>query len=486
MAAAAGLTVLAHPPLALWPLAFGMLAPLVTALEGARPRRAFGLTYVYSAAMGLALVRWLVHALAEQYGVPRVPAWVFTGALVAGLALVPASAAALYGALRPRVGLAAAPLAFSAIWVLGEWVRAEILGVPWLLFGLSLHRFPLALQTADLGGMWAVGFVVVVVNAGLGLAAATRRPGPLAPALAVALLAGGYGAWRMEGIAPESPDEMRVGVIQASLPPDERFQPGTAERNLERHAVLTRQLVGREGLDLVVWPETAIDGDLDRAPLLGALAGRLVDGLGVPLVTGAPRSAGGLTNSVVLFAPGAGLVESYAKQRLVPFSEYDPALAGLLAPILSPLMQGEAYRPGGQATVFRRTPIPLGTPVCFEITYPDMMRAFRLGGARLLLNLSNDAWFGPTGYPEMHFAHVVLRAVELRTWIVRAANTGISGVVDPAGRVRVALPAFETGSIAATVRPAGSPPPYARLGDTPVLTLLAAILLGAASGLFPR
>jgi apolipoprotein N-acyltransferase len=250
---------------------------------------------------------------------------------------------------------------------------------------------------------------------------------------------------------------------------------------------MTRALLGQGPLDLVVWAETAVDGDIDATPGLRERLTELVDGLGTPLVTGAARSSRGRpTNSVVLVAPGAGLLESYAKQRLVPFSEYDPPLAGILAPLLGPLMQGIPYEAGREPTVLRRGPIPLGAPVCFEITYPNLVRAFRMRGAELVLNLSNDAWFGRTGYPEMHLAHAVLRAVEFRTWVVRAANTGISAVVDPSGRVVDELPIFEPGTLTARVHPAGPPPLYARAGDGPVLLVLGAVLAAAATGRLRR
>ncbi len=478
VAAAIALTILAHPPLGLWPLAFGMLAPLVVALEGASPRRGFALGWLYAVTMGTVLVRWLVIALADHYGVARPAAWAFTLGAVGALATLPGAATALYCALRPRVGATAAPILFAAAWTLGEWVRGGLLGFPWLLFGLSLHRVPLAIQVADLGGVWAVTFLVAAVNAGLSLAVRARRPSPLLPALVVAGLAALYGAWRLQAFPVEADEVgLRVGVVQAALGPEERFKPGSAARNTAHHAALTRRLAASEGrLDLVVWAETAVDGDLDREVGLRAGLRALATDLDTPLVTGAPRSAGGLTNSVVLFAPQVGLVESYAKQRLLPFSEYDPPGARLFEPLVGPLMVGSPYQPGREATIFRRGPLPLAAPICFEITYPGLVRTFRREGARLLLNLSNDAWFGRTGYPEIHFAHAVFRAVELRTWLVRAANTGISAVVDPAGRVRAELPTFENGTLATRVHPAGPPPLYARFGDPPVLGILAGML----------
>ncbi|MGI9431973.1 MAG: nitrilase-related carbon-nitrogen hydrolase, partial [Myxococcota bacterium] len=121
--------------------------------------------------------------------------------------------------------------------------------------------------------------------------------------------------------------------------------------------------------------------------------------------------------------------------------------------------------------------VPFATPIGFEITYPRLVREFRTAGAELLVNLSNDAWFGRTGYAEMHLGHAVLRAVELRTWVVRGANTGISAVIDPAGRVFERLELFETGTLQSTVYGAGPPTLYVRHGDGPILGVLAVIVV---------
>jgi apolipoprotein N-acyltransferase len=456
-------TVLAYPPVGWSPLAFGMLAPVVAAIEGARPRRAFALVWLYCMAMALVLVRWLVYALVEEYGVATVPAWTVTVLVVGAGALVPSSAAAAWAALRPRLALGAAPLAFAALWTLGEWLRAGPGGIPWLLAAQPLARVPVAIQAADAGGALAVGFWIVSVNAGLGLAWRSRRARPLLLPGVLAALAAVYGVARLGALHP-SGDPMRVGVVQASVPQAERFRPGSALRNTRHHVELTRELAARGPLDLVVWSETAVDTDLDTTPVLRETLRLLSTEIGAALVTGAPRSADGHTNSVVLFLPGRGLVDSYAKQRLVPFSEYDPEFGAPLAALLGPVTEGEPYRAGREAHVFRDDGlIPFAAPVCFEITYPDLIRRFRARGARLLLNLSNDAWFGPSGYAEMHFDHAIFRAVELRTWIVRSANTGISGVIDP-------------GSLEAEVWPAPPAPLYARAGDGPVLAALVGVL----------
>jgi apolipoprotein N-acyltransferase len=463
-----------------------MLAPVAYFAEHRSPRAAFAFAYVYSAAMALLIVRWLIHALAVEYAVERWAAWTFTILLVCSYAVIPAASASIYAAVRGRAAHWFAPLLFAALWTLGEWLRSDPLQLPWILAGHPLAFVPLGLQTADLGGAWAVGFVVVTVNAGLGIAAARKSPHPLVAPVAAVALAVAYGTWRLALPTAEG-DPIRVGVVQASIPQQERFQPGSALSNTLRHVKLTRALTAQHHLDVIVWSETAVDDDLDASPQLRGMLRSLVDATGVPLITGAPRSHGGrLRNSVVLFTPGEGLSGAYDKQRLVPFSEFDPTLVGFLTPLVAPVAAGPGYVAGLEASVLRVAGTAVATPVCFEITYPRLVRRFLDNGAQAILNLSNDAWFGRTGYAEMHFAHLPFRAVELRTWIVRATNTGISAAVDPGGRVVSRLPLFEEGVIVAEIRASRASSFYGRYGDAPVLALLGAVVLAPLARRGPR
>ena len=238
-------------------------------------------------------------------------------------ALVPAAAVALYAALRPRAAAWAAPLLFAALFGLAEWLRAEPLVMPWLLAAHPLAGVPLLLQGAELGGAYLPGFVAVAAGAGLGSALRAASAAPLAaPALLLAL-ALGFGTLR-EGAPPEGPPLLRVAVVQAAVPQRERFQPGSALRNSEHHARLTRGLAASAPPDLVVWSETSVDDDLDTHPELGVLLRETAAAIGAPIVTGAPRSAGGRrTNAVVRF-DASGLAGAYDKQRLVPFAEANP------------------------------------------------------------------------------------------------------------------------------------------------------------------
>jgi len=468
--------VAAFPPFGLWPCMLLALGPLAALCEDASARRAFVLGWLHTAIAGVLVARWLLVALVDEYGVGRAPALAVLGLAVGGYALVPAAGAALYAALRPRVALAAAPLLFAALFELFEWLRAEPLGLPWALAAHPLAPAPGLLQTAALGGAYAPGLAVAATGAGVALALRARRLAPLAAPAALWALALGYAG--LAGAPSGEGPTLRVGIVQAAVPQRERFRPGSALRNTLAHAEATRRLAADAGpLDLVVWSETAVDDDLDAHPDLLRLLREAAAAAGAPIATGAPRTAGGRLVNAVVLVDAAGVRDDYAKQALVPFAEYDPPLLGFAAALLGPVTAGTPYVAGRDASPLAG-PLPLATPVCFEITMPGLMRRARAEGARLVANLSNDAWFGRTGYPEMHLQHAVLRAIELRSFVVRGTNTGISAAIDPTGRVRGRLGLFERATLVAEVRAAGAPPLYARRGNAPVLACLTACVAG--------
>jgi apolipoprotein N-acyltransferase len=472
VALAAALTVAAFPPIGLWPLALMMLAPLAFALAGAPPLAAFRLTYTYTLAMAVAVVRWLVHALATEYQTPLSTAWGVTFGLVAVYGLVPAGAMACFAWLRPRMSAALAPLAFAGLYAFSEWLRAVPLGLPWLLAGHALAPAPALLQSADGIGATGVSFLAIAASGGIGFAIAARSARPLVAPVLLWTLALGYGVLRSATLAAGEP--LRAGVVQASIPQRDRWREGFALAHTEDHLALTRELLARAGpLGVVVWPETAIDDVLERDARLLAAVRRQVEASGVPIVAGAQRQIGGVSNSAFLVIPRAGLIESYEKQRLVPFAEYEPAWGRALRPVFAGIASRVPYSAGSEPRVLRRLGVPFAAPICFEITYPDLIRRFASGGARVLMNLSNDAWFGRTGYAEMHLAHAIFRAVELRTPVVRAANTGISALIDARGRTLARLELGARGTIHAELAANAAPTLYARLGDAPALALLA-------------
>jgi apolipoprotein N-acyltransferase len=478
VAIAAGVvaTALAYPPHRVPGLGLVMLAPIAFVLDGVSPRRAFALAWLYSGAFALWSVRWVIHALVVEYQVAVLPAWIFLSIVVFSLALVPAAAGALYAALRPRLRTAAAPLAFAAIWTLGEWLRGSLLGTPWLLAAQTVTRWPMAIQAADLGGHYAVSFVLLASGAGIGIALRRRSVFALLAPLAIAGLWLGYGAATRDDHAGRRTAAARrhragIGAAVRALPRRLGGAQRRASRSRDanarrRRAARPRRLVrDRRG------HRSRPDAGTSRAARTPRHRDRRADRDGrAALARNEPQQCG-------------GAVRTGARPRRV----VRQAAAGALLRV-----RPGAWRRarGVDRSGRRRRSVPAGTrgdrlpdprdPVRatgrFEISYPDLVRGFRAAGARLLVNLSNDAWFGPIGYPEMHFDHAIYRAVEMRMPVVRGANTGISGVIDAAGRVTAAIPAFEEGTLRAEVAAAGAPSLYARTGDWPLVTGLLLLL----------
>ncbi len=477
--ASALLCLLALPPIGFWPAALVATAPLVPALRGQGPGAGLVLGWLHGLTLGSMGGRFLLEPLLAEFGVATAPSVVFLVLFIGFYAAIHGTGFWLFALAAPRIQGAALPVTLGACLALGEWLRGAIFMAPWLLLAHGAVDTPVLLQGAALGGPWLVSFVLASLGAGLGKAILDTAPGAgvVGAVPLVALLAFGV----VRASVPPVEGELDVVVVQASVPQSERFQPLSAWRNARRHAALTRPLQRNERPDLVVWSENSVDADLDRGQGLVRLLAKVAGELEAPLVTGAPRTLRARSHNTVVLVTGAGIRETYAKQQLVPFSESDPWWGAPLSWLIGPVVQGTPYVAGTDATVFRQGPAPFSAPICFEISDAEAMRRFRSAGAELLLNLSNDAWFGHTAFSAHHLLQARFRAVELGIWVVRAANTGISAFVDPRGAVRGSMGLFEEGTLRSRIGPAETPPVYARVGDMPVVAGLLAVVGGAVA-----
>jgi apolipoprotein N-acyltransferase len=308
--------------------------------------------------------------------------------------------------------------------------------------------------------VYGLSFASVLGSAALleTVEAARRRAWPSRAVLAAfvgvaALHTLGLIAPRSEGV-----ERVRVAVVQGNIDQGVKWNAAWVEETLARYETLSREAAAA-GAELIVWPETAVPGGLEVDPALRARvealaretrAALVVGGVGLVLdeLTGRPRA---YFDSAFVFAPDGSLRERYDKTHLVPFGEYIPfqdwlgrVLSAVARGIASVGVQaGEAPRtldvelPGGRV-------IRVGTPVCYELLFPDLVRRFAADGAGALLAITNDAWYGRTGAPHQFLAITALRSAETGIWTARAANSGVSGFIDGAGAVRAATPIFET------------------------------------------
>ncbi len=481
--------------LALGVLAAGSLAPLnivvlllvaftglVWLLDGAKTRRsAFLIGWAFGFGFFVAGLHWIVYPLLVDAG--RF-AWMIPFALVflpGGLALF--VGAATLGATMLGWQGAFRIVSLAVTWTLAEWLRGHILtGFPWHLVGYAWVEVGPLLRASAYLGVYGMSLVTVFAAA----APAAFAPGPSDgrgaswPAvLAVATIAGlaVVGGLRTN-IAPLPIEPVRLRIIQANIPQALKWNRDERERNILRHIQLSRS-PGHETRDLVLWPETASTFPVTSGDAVARILARTLSG-STKLIAGAPRVTGAgdsfrAFNSMVALDAAADVVANYDKHHLVPFGEYLP-LRSLLARFgIDKMVQGSPvdFSPGGGARTVYLDGIPGFSPlICYEAIFPAAV-VDAIDRPGWLLSLTNDAWFGPNAGPAQHFAMARMRAAEEGLPLVRAANTGISAVVDAHGRVQDRLYTGTHGVIDADLPPRLPPTPYGRFGDVIVFTLLA-------------
>lgn len=477
LAALAGaLLALSLPPFDLPLLAWTGLVPLLAGLRGRTLRQGFRLGGVAGIILFCGTLYWVAHPLQVHGRLPLPAASLVTLLLCAYCALYPA----LFGAgavlLRER-RLPLFPVAAAALWTGLELVRTHLLtGFPWSLLGYSQHSVLPVIQIADLTGVYGVSYLVVLVNIAIAeLIADRRRFLPLTAAALALVLVLAYGRHRL-GERPGH-DGLRIAVIQGNIDQSRKWDPDFRSEVFAAYQRLTRDALTARP-DLIIWPETSTPfyfdgpGETDRA--MTAELRELVRKAGVPLLLGSPTLEKDglryrLRNSAFFLDRAGRTSQVYHKLHLVPFGEYAP-LRGLLF-FTERLVQAPGdFEAGSEHTLAEvRGPeggVLLGTVICYEIIFPDLVRRFAARGAAVMTTITNDAWFGRTGMPAQHFAMAVLRAVENRVPVARAANTGISGFIDARGRVLERSPLFTEAVLVRDLAPAGKARTfYTRNGD---------------------
>ncbi len=486
-AVAGAVSMLALPPIDAVPalLAYGwLLALLLDAPNwGAAWRRA--VLFVF--AQALAGLHWVAVAFtvdAERFGALAVPAVVL---LCLAIALIQGTTVSLLRLKRWRTPLAAA-LVFAALWLAGEALRGRIGQFPWNLVGYAFTDWPAPAQIAALGSVWMLGWIALL----LGTLPLAWRCGVRERALwlaAVVVPLTGLVVWgHLRLLEPVATTDTRLRLVQGAFALDHGFRPERMRRWFERQLALSRD--GDAAVDAVLWSEGASPFLLESDAVARAVIAETV--AAVPgarwLITGGDRyvrdDAGevvAVRNSVFAIDRAGRLGPIYDKVDLVPFGEFLP-LRPLLARFgLDKLSAGALdYRPGAGRTTMALAGLPPFSPlVCYEAIFAG--RATAAERPAWLLNLTIDTWFGPTLGPHQHLAMARLRAVEEGLPLVRVANSGISAVVDPLGRVRARIPLDER-AVRDVALPAARPPTvFASLGWTPWLAAVALSLAVAGA-----
>jgi len=498
--ASGALASLALPPLGAWPVLFVAFPALVWLMDGAagpllgrrgRARAGFFLLHAFALGwFGLSLW-WIGEAFlvdAAQY------AWLMPFALVAmpaGLALFWGLAGAVAAILWPpgpsRVVLLATTLG------LAEVLREHLFGgFPWNVPAHASVSLSPLMQMASLVGIQGLSFLVILWAAAPALLAddLARRENRRMRGLALviiamtALAAAGFGIWRQNAAGKVANRGILVRLVQPAIPQKEKWKPQNRDRIFRLLLALSAGKVkGGKPPRIIIWPESAVPFLLDESPTALQAIARILKP-GQILVTGALRRAASsgpnarqLYNSILAVNDEGRVIAVYDKRKLVPFGEYLP-LAGILEPLG---VRRLVNLPGGFLTgkgdgLLRLPGLPPAEGlICYEAIFPAL--ASRKGGARWLVNVTNDGWFGRSFGPWQHLAAARFRAIEQGLPMARVANTGISALVGPLGRLQGALGLFQRGVLDVLLPPALTPPPHARWGAWPVVTGLILLLL---------
>ena len=485
----------AFPKIGLDWLAWFALVPLLYAIRNQSAGSGFRLGFITGLVHSLSLLYWLVPVM-QTYGyLPAYLSVLVLFLLAAFLALFMASfAAALSAAAKqPARCLITIPI----LWVALEYIRSFIFsGFPWELLGYSQFNRLQLIQISDILGVYGLSALIAFVNGAVFFALLyftnrrwqdadiTKR---LATGAVIALILGialilSYGHWRLKtidhliAISPKT----RIGVVQGNIDQAVKWDPAFQIDTVKKYNRLSSSIT-KQRPDLIVWPESATPFYLlyDVKPTEMVFEG--IRQTATDHLIGSPSFVQSdevvrYFNSAYLISPLTKNMSKYDKTHLVPFGEYVPLKKWL--PFLGKMVaQVGDFKAGAEGKTLLWKTEQLGIQICYEIIFPGLSRAMVKNNASLLINITNDAWFGKTSGPYQHFSMTVFRAVENRRTLVRSANTGISGYIDPAGRVLASTPLLQDAALVQSIPLMRTKTVYTRIGDLFAQVCLASALI---------
>lgn len=377
-------------------------------------------------------------------------------------------------------------LSMPFVWVALEYLRGYLLtGFPWALLGYSQQNFSAAIQSADVTGVYGVSFLLIAVNSALAwIVREPKKRLTWVGATAVLLITVthvSYGVWKNSQALEVREESLRVSLIQGDIEQAQKWDPENRQATIDKYQKLSQQAL-QDPVDLLIWPEAATPFFLQDEIGVAQQVRNLPKQMKTSLLLGSPayqRLEDGsykYFNSAFLLQAEGREVERSDKIHLVPFGEYVPL--GRLLTFIDKLVVGVGDFSPGRVKPLVLNDDPIGTLICYEVIFPELARDYVRKGSRLLVNLTNDAWFGRSSAPYQHLAMSRFRAIENRIWLARAANTGISAFISPSGRVVSAGPIFQPLHLTETVGLGAEKTFYTRFGD------LFAFMCLAASSLF--
>lgn len=466
-------------------IAWIALVPLLKAIYGQSTRQAFKLGFLSGLVAHVGILYWIAYVVVKYGNLSFIMGLTALFLLACYMSLYTAifASGVSYGQSKDFSPLFSVPF----LWTSLEYVKTyAFTGFPWELLGYSQYKWPVLIQIADVTGIYGVSFVIALVNALVYEAVFLRhrRGWKLAGVLIILSVVVGYGYWRIEEterVMDKGP-VWEVGIVQGNVDQSVKWNPSYQEATMAAYLGLTKEMV-REKTHLIVWPETATPFFYqDPSPYQDDIK-NLIREKNVWFLFGSPsykrERSGEVTiyNSVYLLNPQGNVQGRFDKVHLVPYGEYVPLRK--LFPFINKLVHGIGdFGTGPGYIPLEMEGIKVGVLICYEAIFPAAARTYSRAGASLLVNVTNDAWFGRTSAPYQHLSMAVLRAVENKIYLVRAANTGVSTIIDATGRILGQTALFQPATLSGQVKLLQGNTFYSGYGDVFSLACLAFVFLG--------
>jgi apolipoprotein N-acyltransferase len=469
LAVASGLAMgLAFPKFDSGLLAWVALVPLFYLIEGESMRRVFGWAYLQGFASYLVQLYWIPIPL-HDFADVRMRYAIFPMLALAGIVAVNTAVAIWAGEFVARRTRIPTVVTMPVAWTAVEWFRTYVpVAFPWNLLGYTAYHNLELIQFAEFTGVYGISALIVFFNAVV-YVVIFRRGGyrlqtislSTLTAMMIALVA--FGAWRINNLknAP-SVGSFKVAMVQGNIPQSLKWDPKFLPDSYKIYQEETAD-AAKHGVDLVVWPEAAAaflfqpddqypvelasDAEYRTALLTLAKDQRAAILFGAPALARADGRLGFYNRAYLISANGQGEVDAhYDKIELVPFGEYVPARA-ILGYFVNKIVNGMGdLIPGSEQTLFDFKGAKLGILICYESIFPNLTRREVNEGADVLVNITNDAWYGESSAPYQVLAMAALRSVETKVPMVRVANTGFTALIEPSGRITNRTPLFKRGT----------------------------------------
>ena len=440
-----------------WPLLGVACVPFLVCINRGTCRQALFFGFFFGTVHFLVQLYWIVFVVGHYGGLPLYLAVFALLLLCFYMSFYFILLAALIRGITSTFSPFASLWLIPAAWVAMDYLRSlGFTAFPWMDIGYGTASVPLLMQSADIWGHYGLTFLIVLLNTCFACCLMYKKQLKNRRAMTISVVVFlaatlSYSVWRMQVIDSKLADvpTINAGVVQGNIDQAQKWNPtrqgATVKTYLDQSSVLLRSDLKP---DFLLWPETALPFYPPGHPLLSPIS-RFLRGEQVMLLTGSPwyerESLTGdelkLYNSSLLFNTEGRIVNRTSKSHLVPFGEYVPFKKYL--PFIAPLVEGVGdFIPGVIADPPACKNAKIGVLICFESIFPDISRKWVDTGANLLVNITNDAWYGKSSAPHQTLAMTRFRAVETRRSIVRAANTGFSAFIDPLGRVQDESPLF--------------------------------------------